>query len=149
LVDAVKDADPKLRLELCRVLIDVGAPELDKALPALIGMLKPERVEDVEDEEASKGREAVRQLVVRAGKPAGKHLLAAADRGFGGGTPRTAAGILKGAARLEVVLALHAIGPKGRTPESLRVLAALERSDPFPAVRAATRKARVRIQEKE
>jgi hypothetical protein len=103
----------------------------------------------VDDEDAGKERQKARELLAQIGKPAVRPLVGALERRFSGGGVRTAAGILNGAARMEVIKTLVEMGPAARGNDVLLTLVEVQRSDPFPGVRQAAREARVKLQEKE
>jgi HEAT repeat protein len=146
LVELLKDKDQDLRLETSLVLAKIRAEEVDRALPILIKALKADKLEDLEDEDAKADRERVKKALVQLGKPAVKALADALEGTFAGGNPRTPAGFLKGAARLEVIGVLLEMGKPAGTNSVLLSLAHLERSDPFPAIKKAARAARVKLQ---
>jgi hypothetical protein len=144
--ELLRTKDRARRFEVCRVLVRIEAAEAKKAVPPLIEMLRPDKVEDVEDEEATKERGKARELLAGMGKPAVKALLDALENDFSGGVRTTA--VLNAAARLEVVKALTEIGAPAGSNDVLLVLARLQRNDSSAAVRQAAREARVKLQKK-
>jgi HEAT repeat protein len=143
LAELLKDKDKTVRFEACLALIDVQAEEVEQAVPVLIKALL---VTDPEDKEAVDTKEKSKQALARVGKPAVRPLVKALESDFVGGGVRTAAGLIKGAARLEVLNTLALIGSKGKTPELMQALARTERGDPVPDVRLAAKQLRLLLQ---
>jgi HEAT repeat protein len=143
LAELLKEEDQALRFEACLALIDVGAEEVEQAVPVLIKALQVENAEDVE---AIQTKEKAKQALAKVGKPAVSPLIKALEKDFSGGGPRAPLGLIKGAARLEVLNTLALIGPKGKTAELMQALVRTERSDPVPDVRLAARQLRALIQ---
>jgi HEAT repeat protein len=143
LAELLKDEDKALRFEACLALIDVQAEEVDQAVPALIPFLQ---VENPEDTEAIQTKEKAKQALAKVGKPAISPLIKALEKDFFGGGPRAPLGIIKGAARLEVLNTLALMGPKAKTAEVMLALARIEKQDLIPDVRLAARQLRALIQ---
>ncbi len=143
----LKTKDRGRRFEVCAVLVKIEAEEVKKAIPILIGLLRADDAESLEDEDAIKERARARELLASIGKPAVRPLVSALGRRFLGS--RGPEGVLNGAARMEAIKTLMEIGPSAAgSREVLQVLVELYK-DPFPGVRKAAREAYVKLQEKE
>jgi hypothetical protein len=123
-------------------LIDVQAEEVEQAVPALVKALL---VTNPEDRESVEMKEKSKQVLAKIGKPAVKALVKALESDFTGGGARTPAGLIKAAARLEVLNTLALIGPKGKTTELMQALARTERGDPVSDIRVAAKQLRLLI----
>ncbi len=143
LAELLKDEDKALRFEVCLTLVDIQAEEVEQAVPVLIQALQVENPEDVE---AIQTKEKAKQALAKVGKPAISPLIKALEKDFFGGGPRAPLGIIKGAARLEVLNTLALMGPKAKTAEVMLALARTEKQDPIPDVRLAARQLRALIQ---
>jgi HEAT repeat protein len=142
LAELLKDEDKAVRFEACMALIDVQAEEVEQAVPALVKALL---VTNPEDRESVEMKEKSKQVLAKIGKPAVKALVKALESDFTGGGARTPAGLIKAAARLEVLNTLALIGPKGKTTELMQALARTERGDPVSDIRVAAKQLRLLI----
>ncbi len=137
---------PPLALETAHLLVDIEAMEVTEAIPVLISAI---RVEDEEDESGERRDRAMKALV-KVGKPAVPRLARALEGEYAAGNARTPAGAARAKARYRVMEVLVGIGPKvAATPDVLKVLASLERFEPFPEVRVAARQARMMLMQKD
>jgi WD40 repeat protein len=142
LAELLKDEDKAVRWEACMALIDVQAEEVEQAVPVLIKALL---ITNPEDMEAVETKEKAKKALAQLGKPAIKPLLKALEGEFVGGAARTPVGIIKGAARLEVLNTLALMGAKAKTPEVMQALARTERGDPVPGVKLAAKQLRIQL----
>jgi WD40 repeat protein/HEAT repeat protein len=153
LAEMLSHKEKSVRFDACRALISIKAPEVKKAVPILIAALRPEKMEEVDDEEkapeAAREREKVRDLLVPLGRSILKELVRALENDYARGSERTPTGVFNGVARLEIIRVLTAMGPVAGRNDVLLVLAAMQRGDPFSGVRKAAREARVKLQKKE
>jgi WD40 repeat protein/HEAT repeat protein len=143
LAELLKDEDKAVRFEACQALIDLQAEEVEEAIPVLVKALQ---VESAEDKEALDTKESAKKSLAKVGKPAIRGLLKALEKDFSGGGPRSPGGIIKGAARLEVLNTLALMGATAKTPEVMQALVRTERGDPIPDVRLAAKQLRLLLQ---
>jgi HEAT repeat protein len=148
LVYLLKDKDLAVRFDVCKTMMRIEAAELNKAIAALIDLLRPTKAEELEGEE-DPDRTKARELLVSIGKPAIKGLVDALQSDFARGRAGTPAGVANGVARLEVIKILAGMGRDASRNDVLVALAALERKDPYFGIRRAAREARLKLQKKE
>ncbi len=139
-------AIPPLALETAHVLVEIEALEAAEAVPILISAI---RIEDEEDATIERRDRAIKALI-KVGKPAVSRLARSLEAEYYIGNIRTPAASVRAVARFKVMEVLVGIGPKAAaTPEVFKVLAFLERNEPFNQVQAAARQARIMLMQKE
>jgi HEAT repeat protein len=120
-----------------------------EAVRVLVGTLKASSAKELADPLYKAMLADARQALVKVGKPAVRHLTAALRGEFHGGNPLTEEGQLRGKARQTALEILGEMGPQARSNDLLLLLANIQRSDPFPAVKQAARDTRARVQNRE
>jgi WD40 repeat protein/HEAT repeat protein len=144
--------DPKmpavtpLMLETAFLLVEVEAADLEPAIPILISSI---RIED-QEEATIERRDRVMKALVKIGKPAVPRLARSLEAEYYIGNIRTPAGPVRAIARYKVMEVLVMIGPRAAgTAEVFKVLAYLERNDPFQEVRVGANQARIMLMQKD
>jgi WD40 repeat protein/HEAT repeat protein len=136
LAECLRDTEGDVAFEAALALVQTESQQVDAAVTVLIKSLKT----------AGDGRDRAHKALVQVGKPAVSGLAQSLHGMFALGKPTTPEGVANGEARLVVIQILAELGPKARTSEVQRVLASLERRDPFNLVRVTARQARLKIQ---
>ena len=142
LVDSLQDNDLAVARETAMTLAQIGAPEVEQALPLLVKML---RITKPNDAGQTADRDRARKLLVGLGQPAARGLAQALRGEFSGGKLTSIVGKANAEARMTSLLTLEEMGAKANVPEVFTALAQIQRSDPIPVLRAAAKKLRAEI----
>lgn len=143
--------DPKIKdfalpLEVAHTLVAIGADDLVEAATVLVAGL---RIED-EMEASIMRRDHVIESLTKIGKPAVTPLVKSLTGDYIIGNARTPAGSVRAVARFKVIETLAAIGPPhAATPEVFKILAFLERNEPYVEVRQAATAVKLKLMMKD